>query len=176
MKAVLKGLSHPGISWDETSHFDWEEYDRIVMAGGIISADDPQFGSYAVVSREYVNINFRFGYHFVILDTICSSVKEDNHILFRFSGGGGTPEGRRLRAGFIKGILMRLGFMVQIKSDLIDAELKQARLETIQETLDYTGRLLGATKLMDMYLKENNDLEFLIDEFMKGRYDFKVPG
>jgi len=66
--------------------------------------------------------------------------------------------------------------MVQIKSDLIDAELKQARLETIQETLDYTGRLLGATKLMDMYLKENNDLEFLIDEFMKGRYDFKVPG
>jgi len=85
MKAILKGLSHPEICWSETTHFDWEEYDRIVMAGGIISADSPQFGSYAVLSKEYLNVNFRFGYHFVIIDTICSSSKEDNYILFRFS-------------------------------------------------------------------------------------------
>lgn len=173
MKAVLKGLSHPGISWSETSHFDWEAYDRVVMAGGIISADSPQFGSYAVISKEYVNINFRFGYHFVILDAICSSREADNYILFRFSGGGGSPEGRRLRAGFIKGILTRLGFMVQIKSDLIDAQFKHAPQKTMKEILDMTGRLLGATKLMDMYLKETRDLEFLIDEFMNGRYDFR---
>ena len=31
MKAVLKGLSDPGICWSETSHFDWGEYDRVVM-------------------------------------------------------------------------------------------------------------------------------------------------
>ncbi|MBT3387510.1 MAG: hypothetical protein HN417_06230 [Desulfobacula sp.] len=173
MKALLKGLSHPGISWSETSHFDWEEYDRIVMAGGIISADSPQFGSYAVVSKEYLNVNFRFGYHFVILDTICSSIKEDNYILFRFSGGGGNPDGRMLRANFIKGILTRLGFMVEIKSDLVDAEFKNATLRSMEETLDVIGRLLGATKLMDMYLKENTQLELMIDDFMNGRYDFR---
>ena len=173
MKVLLKGLSHPGISWSETSHFDWEEYDRIVMAGGIISADSPQFGSYAVVSKEYLNVNFRFGYHFVILDTICSSIKEDNYILFRFSGGGGSPDGRMLRVSFIKGILTRLGFMVEIKSDLVDAEFKNATLSTMEETLDVIGRLLGATKLMDMYLKENTQLELMIDDFMNGRYDFR---
>jgi len=173
MQAVLKGLSHPGISWSETSHFDWEAYDRVVMAGGIISADSPQFGSYALISKEYVNINFRFGYHFVILDTICSRATENNYILFRFSGGGGTPEGRLLRAGFIRGILMRLGFDVQVKSDLIDAQLKHVPQYTLQETLDYTGRLLGATKLMDMYLKDIESLDALIDEFMNGRYDFR---
>jgi pyruvate, water dikinase len=173
MKAVLKGLLHPEICWSETSHFDWEEYDRIVMAGGIISADASMFGSYAVLSKEYLNVNFRFGYHFVILDTICSSSKEDNYILFRFSGGGGTPEGRTIRASFIKGILTRLGFMVQVKSDLIDAQFKHGSLKTMEKTLDMTGRLLGATKLMDMYLKKELDLEFLIDDFMNGRYDFR---
>ncbi len=173
MKVLLKGLSHPGISWSETSHFDWEEYDKIVMAGGIISADSPQFGSYAVLSKEYLNVNFRFGYHFVILDTICSSTKQDNYILFRFSGGGGSPEGKMLRASFIKAILTRLGFMVQIKSDLVDAEFKNASLSTMEETLDIIGRLLGATKLMDMYLKDNSSLELMIDDFMNGRYDFR---
>ncbi|MCD4722415.1 MAG: hypothetical protein K8S13_21530 [Desulfobacula sp.] len=174
MKAVLKGLSNQGICWSETSHFDWEEYDRIVMAGGIISADSSMFGSYAVMSKEYLNVNFRFGYHFVILDTICSSKKEDNYILFRFSGGGGSPAGRSLRANFIKGILTRLGFMVQIKSDLIDAEFKHGSLKTMEKTLDITGRLLGATKLMDMYLKENLNMELMIDDFMNGRYDFRT--
>ncbi|MBC8442115.1 MAG: hypothetical protein H8D87_20805 [Deltaproteobacteria bacterium] len=173
MNAVLKGLLNPKISWAETSHFDWEEYDRIVMAGGIISADSPQFGSYAVLSKEYLNVNFRFGYHFVILDTICSSSKEDNYILFRFSGGGGSPVGRSLRANFIKEILTRLGFMVEIKSDLVDAEFKHGSLKTMKETLDMIGRLLGATKLMDMYLKENTGLELLVDDFMNGRYDFR---
>ncbi len=174
MKAVLKGLSHPEICWSETSHFDWEEYDRIVMAGGIISADSSMFGSYAVLSKEYLNVNFRFGYHFVILDTICSPLKEDNYILFRFSGGGGTQEGRTIRADFIKGILTRFGFMVQVKSDLIDAQFKHRSLNTMEKTLDMTGRLLGATKLMDMYLKEDQDIQFLIDDFMNGRYDFRM--
>ncbi len=173
MNAILKGLSHPGISWDETSHFDWEEYDKIVMAGGIISADSPRFASYAVISEDYANINFRFGYHFAIIDAICSPCKENNYILFRFSGGGGSPSGRLLRARFLKEILERNGFLVDIKSDLIDAEFKNGSLSVMKETLDITGRLLGATKLMDMYLKESSEIETRIDDFMNGCYDFR---
>jgi pyruvate,water dikinase len=173
MKALFKGLAHPDICWSETSHFDWEAYDKIVMAGGIISADSPQFGSYAVLSKEYLNVNFRFGYHFVILDTICSSSKEDNYILFRFSGGGGSPVGRSLRVSFIKEILTRLNFLVVVKSDLVDAQFKHGSLKTMKKKLDILGRLLGATKLMDMYLKETTPLEILVDDFMEGRYDFR---
>lgn len=174
MNAILKGLSHPDICWSETTHFDWEEYDRIVMSGGIISADAAMFGSYAVLSREYINVNFRFGYHFVILDAICADVKEDNYILFRFSGGGGDIEARSIRARFIQGILERLGFLVQVTSDLIDAQFKKGTPATMETTLDMIGRLLGATKLMDMYLKEDSDIPFLVDQFMAGRYDFRT--
>ncbi len=173
LQAVLKGLSHPGICWSETTHFDWAEYDRIVMTGGIISADSPMFGSYAVVSDEYLNVSFRFGYHFVILDTNCSLSPENNYILFRFSGGGGSPEGRALRANFIKGILTQFGFMVDVRSDLIDAELRNGSMKIMEEMLDMTGRLLGTTKLMDMYLDKGLDMELMVDDFINGRYDFR---
>ncbi len=173
MKWVLKGLLKPGIDWSEATHFDWETHDKIVMAGGIISANSPRFGSYAVASAEYVNINFRFGYHFVILDTICTDLPGDNYILFRFSGGGGEPEGRKLRATFIEGVLIRLGFTVTVQSDLVDGEFRHADLPTMEKTLDMIGRLLGTSKLMDMYLKEDQAMDFLIDEFMAGQYDFR---
>ena len=38
--------------------------------------------------------------------------------------------------------------------------------------LDMVGRLLGATRLMDMYLKEDTDVSALVDDFMNGRYHF----
>ncbi|WP_232364226.1 PEP/pyruvate-binding domain-containing protein [Desulforapulum autotrophicum] len=173
MNAILKGLMDPGVHWSQASHFDWETHDRIIMSGGIISADSPRFGSYAVVSRKYVNINFRFGYHFVILDTFCTPAALDNYILFRFSGGGGDHTGRVLRAAFVKGVLTRLGFMVTVRSDLVDAEYRQGSIETMVTILENIGRLLGATKLMDMYIKNTRDVELMVDDFMGGRYDFR---
>ena len=56
---------------------------------------------------------------------------------------------------------------------IIDAEFKHGSLKTMEETLNITGRLLGTTKLMDMYLKESTGLELMIDDFMNGRYDFR---
>jgi len=173
LKALFKGLSHPDICWDEAIHFDWESYDKIVMAGGIISPDSPQFGSYAVVSKTYMNLNLRFGYHFVILDCICAQSRQDNYILFRFSGGGGNSGGRWRRAGFIAGVLEKIGFVTQVTSDLIDGRIMGIDGTRIQEILDLTGRLLGATKLMDMYLKDGADMEEYVTAFMNGQYDFR---
>ena len=63
--------------------------------------------------------------------------------------------------------------MVDIKSDLIDAQFKHGSLKTMEKTLDILGRLLGATKLLDMYLKETSGVEALVNDFMNGRYDFR---
>ena len=43
----------------------------------------------------------------------------------------------------------------------------------MKKTLEMTGKLLGASKLMDMYLKKDQDMDFLIDAFMSGKYDFR---
>jgi len=172
LKALWKGLMHPGIRWGDFTHFNWAEYDRIVMAGGIIGAESPMLSSYAVLSKSYMNFSLKFGYHFVILDSMCGSQPEDNYILFRFSGGGGDMEGRYLRAQFIAGILDRIGFTVGTKGDLIDSRFKTGDQPAVEAALDMVGRLLGATRLMDMYLKDDSDVGALVEEFMNGRYHF----
>jgi len=142
------------------------------MSGGIISAESAMFASYAVLSHDYLNLNLRFGYHFVILDVICGDKAEDNYILFRFSGGGADIAKRMLRADFLNGILDRLGFKVDMKIDLVDGELKGGETKSIEQTLDIIGRLLGATRLMDMYLRDSSMVECYVEEFMNGRYHF----
>jgi pyruvate,water dikinase len=172
MKALLKGLNHPGIRWGDFTHFDWAEHDKIVMSGGIISPKAAMFASHAVLSPDYMNLNLRFGYHFVIVDTLCSNHSADNYVLFRFSGGGADFDKRMLRADFLNRILHRIGFEVSRKSDLIDAELMGKPDDTIESKLDMVGRLLGATRLMDMYLKDASMVEGFVEDFMNGRYHF----
>lgn len=172
MRALLKGLRHPDIRWGQFSHYDWHEYDKIVMGGSSISADDPMLASHAVVSREYANLNLKFGYHFVIVDAMCGEQAPDNYILFRFSGGGADLQQRKFRAVFLERILMDLGFEVTRKSDLIDARQDGQDPGAAEEMLDQLGRLLGATRLMDMYLKDRESVEKYAEEFMAGRYHF----
>jgi pyruvate,water dikinase len=174
MQAVFKGLCHPDIHWGDFSHFDWAAFDRTVMSGGIISPESAVFSSYGVVSSDYLNLNLRFGYHFVILDTICCDKAEDNYILFRFAGGGADVYGKSLRAEFLKGVLKRLGFEVENKADLVDARLKGGDKAAIMEKLDLLGRLLGVARLLDMYLKDPAMVEGYIEDFMNGRYRFGV--
>lgn len=172
VQSVWQGLSHPDIQWGDFSHFDWEAHDRIVMSGGIASPEATMFASHAVVSGDYMNLNFKFGYHFVIVDALWDSATTAYTILFRFSGGGADLAQRMLRAEFLQKTLKRLGFDVEVKSDLIDGQLKDADSVKGLQALDMLGRLLGATRLMDMYLKEDGQIDGFVDDFMQGRYHF----
>jgi len=172
MRALWTGLTHPDIPWGAFNHFDWEAHDRIVMSGGIASPKSTMFASHAVISAEYMNLNLRFGYHFVIVDALCGGESLDNSILFRFSGGGADLAQRMLRATFLKQVLNRLDFNVTVKSDLVDGQLKGADIDTNLQRLEMIGRLLGASRLMDMYLKDASMIEGFVDDFMQGRYHF----
>ena len=172
MRALWDGLTHPDIHWGALQHFDWEAHDRIVMSGGIASPKAAMFASHAVVSEDYMNLNLKFGYHFVIVDAMCGAEDADNIVQFRFSGGGTEMEQRMLRAAFLKRVLQRLAFEVNVKSDLVDGLLKGTSMETCLNGLNMLGRLLGATPLMDMYLKDEGMVESFVDDFMQGRYRF----
>ncbi len=176
MKLIWKGLSDPAISWDQGEHFDWAEYDSVVLGGGVISKDSPSLASYAIISSDYMNLSIRFGYHFVVIDALVTDNAHSNYITFRFSGGGGDDQGRFLRAKLLKLVLEELGFEVSLKGELIDAIFRQGSSEKMEELLPVLGRLLGATRLMDMRLSEFDDIKALADQFMKGRCDFVSAG
>ncbi len=172
MKAFWKGLTDPSVRWSDTEHFAWEEFDSIVLAGGIADKDAASLSSYAVLAHDYMNLSIRFGYHFVQIDALATEDLHSNYITFRFSGGGGRPEGKLLRASFISGVLRHLGFKTESTGELVDARIKPASQKDILRVLVDIGRLVGATRLMDMYLDEDSDISRLIQDFLQGRSDF----
>jgi len=171
-QALWKGLSHPGVDWKSHSHFDWKSFDEIALAGGIAGKDSGDFASYAIISKDYLNFNIRFGYHFTLVDTMCGDDRRTNFCLIRFAGGGGVYSGRSLRLEFLDIVLTRLGFTTTIKADLLDARITEIECDELRTTLDMLGRLLGATKLMDMVLKNEEDVDRCVQLFFLGRYSF----
>ena len=173
LRALWQGLSHPGIEWGGRQYFDWQGYEAIVMGGGIAGPNSAALASYAIIGEDYLNINIRFGYHFTIVDTFCGGTPSENYCGLRFVGGGGEYAGRLLRVAFLARILERLGFVVERAADLLDARLIGLAGEALQEKLDLVGRLLGATRLLDMELKDEEMVVRLADDFLSGRYNFR---
>ena len=175
-QALWRGLGHPDIQWKQKP-FDWEAYDKIELAGGIPpSRDSFAFASYAVIGVDYLHFNIRFGYHFTIVDVLCGENTSENYCLLRFAGGGGDFDRRSLRIDFITRILEQLEFIVEKKGDMLEARLSCLESSELEKTLDMLGRLLGATKLMDMVLQDQQMVLRCVDDFFNGRYSFSQQG
>jgi pyruvate,water dikinase len=166
MHALWDGLLHPDIQWAGHHHFDWAEYDRLVMNGGIISPESAMLSSYAVVSKRYLNFCLKFGYHFAIIDTLFQTPPKTSHVWFRFTGGGGDPQGRVLRVQFIRRVLEALGFNVKTEGDLVNARRDAQDNASIAQGLLRIGHLLGVTRLLDMHLQDEQAVERLEASFL----------
>ena len=152
MQACWKGISDPRIYWDVSqSHVDWEEFDA--LSGGIFSLDSRLLASYAVVSRRYLHLNIRFGYHFSIVDAFCDEQSNLNYVNFRFKGGGANQEKRLFRLDFIDQVLTAFGFEVVQRGDMLDATLCRVSSTVVETALTRLGMLLAITRMMDMRLK-----------------------
>ena len=142
------------------------------MSGGIISPKAAMFASHAVISDDYMNLSLRFGYHFVILDALCTGTPADNYVLFRFSGGG--AEFTSEPCGLISLTMSCSAWALsQPKKRSYRRAANRRKKKTMEDTLDMVGRLLGATRLMDMYLKDESMVEGFVEDFMTGRYHLR---
>jgi len=165
VKQLWKGLTHPGVEWSwDLEHVDWEEMDRI--SGGIFSKDSRLLASFAIISKDYLNANIRFGYHFVLLDCHCGDEPRENHLALQFEGGGGGYEGRRLRIKFMEQVLVHHGFQVKSHGDLLHASLKHLPSEPLLDKMAMMGRLLGVTRLLDIRLHDQEEVEELAATFL----------
>lgn len=176
--ALLKGMTYKDVDWDaHRVRLDWHGFASI-MAESIIR--DPQmegrFGGpdYAVISPDYLNFNSRVAYHFATIDTYCGPVVNDNYITFYFKGGATDIARRSRRALLIASVLKRLGFKVECKGDMVRAHLEKYDCNLIQEKLDMLGRLLGSVRRLDMFLSDDGQVDWCVDEFFKGNYRFQA--
>lgn len=168
MWALWFGLSSKDVLWNERLlHVDWEEMDRI--AAGIFRHDAKRLASYAVLSKDYLHMMIRFGYHFSVLDTVCGAEENSNYINFRFKGGGGDFDQRLLRLELIKRVLEHFGFSTEIRGDMLTAMLSRQNENVVQKRLASLGYLLARTRLMDMGLHDETQVRDLVREFIQPR-------
>jgi pyruvate, water dikinase len=164
--ALWAGMTHPSVHWQDLPHFDWRQFSETALADGIARVDSPEYASYAVIGGDYVNLIMRFGYHFTLIDALCGDNDANNYCQFRFAGGGGEFSGRLLRLQLISTLLQQAGFQVETRGDLLDARISTLPAAEMQAPLLTLGRLLGATRLMDMTLHDIDDVHRYIETFL----------
>lgn len=173
MKAVWKGFTHPGITWTGTINFTANNLMTLFASSAVSEFGEmPGGASYAILTKEYANLSVKFGYHFATIDTICSDNSNQNYVSLQFAGGAGNYYGKALRITFLGNVLGRLGFKVSLKGDLLEAFISGYDRTSLEDKLDQLGRLFAASRLLDMALSNQNDVEVLTRAFFQGDYDF----
>ncbi|MFO7715972.1 PEP/pyruvate-binding domain-containing protein, partial [Desulfosarcina sp.] len=179
MAALWRGLVHPGITWSGSVDISGRNF-MAIMAGSM--GPPPKVDSYALVSRDYLNLSVKFGYHYSNLDALCSDDPDANTLTLQFSGGAGTSAGKALRIEFLSAVLNRLGYTVEIRGDMLQASLKGLDRPAMEDVLDQTGRLLGCSRLLDVAIPNQAEVQTLTDLFFREDYDFlgrsekRLPG
>jgi pyruvate,water dikinase len=174
MKALWRGFAHPGISWSGTVNFGFGNLMTLMASSATaeLGAGTPGGDSYAILSREYLNLSAKFGYHYANVDTFCGEDAGQNYISLQFSGGAGAYYGRSMRIHFLSDVLGRLGFSVVATGDLLEASLTGYDRASMENTLDQLGRLLAASRLLDMAIPNQDRIDAMTEAFFSGNYDF----
>jgi pyruvate,water dikinase len=130
--------------------------------------------NYAVIGHEYRNINARMDFHFTMIDAVCGLEPRNNHLKFRFKGGGTQMQKRIRRVRTIGLILEKYGFLVDIREDLVTGTLRGGYQEAILERLVVVGRLLGFTRLLDAVMVDDKLIELSANAFIQGDYSLST--
>jgi len=170
-RAILQGMLFPGV-WHLGS---MKVGMRDLVCSMLSTPNDTLNGQYsghniAIISKDYVNLCFRLGYHYNIIDAHCSKNERDNHIYFRFLGGASDITKRTRRAVMIASILEAFDFNVRIKGDMVVARSGNMVLKEMERTLDILGRLVGFTRQLDVRLDNDSIVEQYVEAFLYGNY------
>ncbi|CCO24123.1 PEP/pyruvate-binding domain-containing protein [Maridesulfovibrio hydrothermalis] len=166
MQALWLGLADKRVPWsEELTHVDWEEFDR--MSAGIFNKNSKILASYGILAKDYLHLLVRFGYHLSEVDSLCGDDAMQNYIKFRFKGGGAGIDNRLLRLQFISQVLNHYGFEIKIRGDMLDAvSARLDRFET-ERQLSVLGYLMAVTRLMDMRMVDNAQVDDEVSSFIK---------
>jgi pyruvate,water dikinase len=173
-KAIVKGMIYPGAWHSEAVALKAQDFlSSMMRMPDITNATDSTAGyNVAVISREYVNMSIRFGYHFNMVDCYCSDNARNNHIYFRFAGGATDLTKRSRRLELLARILKEYAFNIKIKGDLLIARLAGLSQDEMEKVLDQTGRLIAYARQLDALLHDDTAIDRYVRNFLEGVYEF----
>ncbi len=169
-RAIVGGMMHPGVWHSEAVSMKINDFMSSMLKMPDVSAMSYLGENVAVISREYVNLSLRFGYHFNMIDCYCSDNIRDNHVYFRFVGGATDITKRSRRAELIGSILKEFNMRTNLKGDLIIARTDNITRPEMEELLDYLGRLIAYTRQLDALLDDDSVVGRYVRNFLEGNY------
>ena len=173
MKAFLKGLSIPG-GWDtKPMSVDFGSFMSSLTRTFSSSMATPKYvgQNLAVLSKEYVNINLRLGYHFNMIVAYISENLNDNYAYFRFLGGVTDISRRSRRAKLMAEILVKYNFRVDIRGDLVIGRIKKLEHTLMEKKMEILGLLVAFTRQLDVKMNHEHEIERLKNVFQDLKND-----
>jgi pyruvate,water dikinase len=171
MRALWKGISHPGITWAGPVPVSVGGFLHVLAQTAIRPPERFWDKTYAIVAANYVNYSCRLGFHFATVDSFCGPIAADNFINFAFKGGAADELRRIRRAKLIAMVLERMGFELEVIKDVVRARFRKRSLEETEERLDILGRLMAYVRQMDMLMSDDSKITLLAERFLSGHYE-----
>ena len=167
MKALLEGLFEPGMWATEPVHLDLKGFmSSFTRTFSAQMASPQEIGrNLAVISKEYMNLNLRLGYHFNIVDAYIGDSLNDNYIYFRFLGGVTDFLRRSRRARFIAEVLEKFDFRVETHGDLVVGRIKKISKERLAGKMKVLGGLIGYTRQLDIQMHSDGQVAHFLGDF-----------
>jgi len=123
--------------------------------------------SYAILSREYMIVSLRMGFHFTTIEAMCTDEPNKNFVGVQLKDGGATLDRRIQRLKLMTRILSALGFENASKGDFLDSHIAYLDREGVREKLRIVGRLTIMTKQLDMVLSNDAITDWYTRDFMR---------
>ncbi|WP_243360207.1 PEP/pyruvate-binding domain-containing protein [Fundidesulfovibrio terrae] len=169
LSAILDGMNAAGM---------WETRPVPVDLGSFMSSVTRTFSAdqshptrmgrnLAVVSREYLNLHLRLGYHFTVVDAYLGGSINDNVIFFRFMGGVTDFTRRSRRATLVADILEQFDFVVETAGDMVTGRVKKHPTRAMLDKMFMLGGLIGYTRQLDAMLDSDEAGQRHVQEFLQ---------
>jgi pyruvate,water dikinase len=176
-QALWQGVSDKRLFWPDR----WEREMRGMpsdfkesVLGGDKGPRRAKDNNYAIVAKDYMNLNARFAYHYAMVDAMVGPGTEHNHVHFRFRGGGASDENRNRRALFLERVLRESGFGVDRNGDLVTAWYRRYPQKDSENALGFLGRLIVCARQLDAMLKTDTAVKLYAEYFLKEQFDMFV--
>ncbi len=168
LRAVIAGMAYPGAWRQNVGNVSLSDLMTASMRTGDIMGSVQV--NLAVISRRYLNLAVRFGYHFTIVDAFVDTNPLNNHIYFRFLGGAAAVTKRVRRVHMLEIILRHFGFVTEINGDLITGVVTNVSEAEALRILDQVGRLMAYTRQLDAPLTSEAVADEYARRFINGDY------
>ncbi|MDP3428388.1 MAG: pyruvate, water dikinase, partial [Humidesulfovibrio sp.] len=120
---------------------------------GVMGGFDFGVQNHILLSRSYVSLSSRFGYHFVTIEALVGERARENFDSFQFRGGAAEVTRRTRRIRFVSGILAEFGFSLEARDDALLARVEGLTTAELMDRLKVLGYLIIHTRQLDMVMR-----------------------